>query len=89
MNLNEISKPFETVDAESQQTVYKIVKLVNKVDAHKADLQNDYQVLANMYLAEKKEDVLQKWIAERQSQTYIRIDPTYANCNFKFENWIK
>ncbi len=89
MNLNEISQPFETIDPENQQTVYKIVKLTNKIDAHKADLQNDYQVLADLYLTKKKEDVLQKWIAEQQAQTYIRIDNTYANCNFKFDNWIK
>jgi len=42
-----------------------------------------------MYLAKKKEQVLEEWIAERQSQTYIRIDRTYANCNFNFDNWIK
>ena len=89
MNLNEVSDPFETIDLENQQTVYKIVKLTNKIEAHKADLQNDYQVLADLYLAKKKEDVLKEWIAGQQSQTYIRIDNTYANCNFKFENWIK
>jgi peptidyl-prolyl cis-trans isomerase SurA len=89
MNINEISKPFETVDEGSQQTVFKIIKLINKVDAHKANLQNDYQHLANMYLAKKKEEILKNWISERQAQTYIRIDETYANCNFKFNNWIK
>ncbi len=89
MNLNEISKPFETINMENQQTVYKIIKLTDKIEAHKADLQNDYQTLAEMYLAKKKEEVLHDWIAERQSQTYIRIDNTYANCNFEFDNWIK
>jgi peptidyl-prolyl cis-trans isomerase SurA len=89
MNLNEISKPFETIDQENQQMIYKTVKLLNKIDSHKADLQNDYQILAELYLAQKKEDVLQEWISERQSQTYIRIDNTYANCNFRFDNWIK
>ncbi|WP_346860090.1 peptidylprolyl isomerase [uncultured Draconibacterium sp.] len=89
MNLNEISKPFETIDMENQQQIYKIVMLTNKIEAHKADLQNDYQTLAEMYLTKKKEETLQKWIAERQSQTYIRIDNTYANCNFNFDHWIK
>lgn len=89
MNLNEVSEPFETIDMENQQQVYKIVKLIKKIDSHKADLQNDYQTLAEMYLATKKEGVLKEWIAERQSQTYIRIDNTYANCNFDFDNWIK
>lgn len=89
MNLNEVSEPFETIDTESQQTVYKIIKLTKKIEGHKANLQNDYQTLAEMYLLKKKEDVLQEWIAARQSETYIRIDDTYANCNFDFENWIK
>jgi peptidyl-prolyl cis-trans isomerase SurA len=89
MNLNEISKPFESVDPESQQMVYKIVKLTKKIDSHKANLQNDYQKLADMYLAKKKEQVLEEWISSRQSETYIRIDDTYANCNFNFKNWIK
>lgn len=89
MNVNEISKPFETKTTENQQTVYKIVKLLKKIDAHKADLQNDYQQLSDMYLATKKEQVLHNWISKRQSDTYIRIDPTYANCNFKFKDWIK
>jgi len=89
MNDNEVSEPFETIDPENQQMVYKIVMLTNKLEAHKADMQNDYQTLADLYLAKKKEDVLEEWIAERQSQTYIRIDDTYANCNFKFNHWIK
>lgn len=89
MNTNEVSEPFESIDQSNQQTVYKIIKLTEKTETHKADLQHDYQKLAAMYLAKKKEDTLQKWISERQSQTYIRIDNTYANCNYKFKNWIK
>lgn len=89
MNVNEVSEPFETVDPQTQQTVYKIVKVIKKSDAHKADLQNDYQKLAEMYLVKKKEDVFNEWIASQQSETYIRVDDTYANCNFNFNNWIK
>lgn len=89
MNLNEISAPFETSDKESQQTVYKIIKVTKKIDSHKADMQNDYQQLADMYLAKKKEDVFNEWISKQQSETYIRVDATYANCNFNFNRWIK
>jgi len=89
LKINEISEPFETVDLESKQTVYKIVKLVDKTESHRANLQNDYQQLAEQFLAKKKEDVLEEWINARQTNTYIRIDETYANCNFNFNNWIK
>jgi peptidyl-prolyl cis-trans isomerase SurA len=89
MELNEISKPFETISQENQQTVYKIIKLLKKVDSHKADLQNDYQKLSDMYLVSKKEKTLEEWIDTRQAETYIRIDATYANCNFDFDHWVK
>ena len=89
MNVNEVSEPFESMDKETQLTVYKIIKVIKKTDSHKADLQNDYQKLAEMYLTKKKEGVFNEWINKQQSETYIRIDPTYANCNFNFNSWIK
>ncbi|HDR52201.1 MAG TPA: peptidylprolyl isomerase, partial [Mariniphaga anaerophila] len=89
MRIGEISDPFESIDQESRQPVFKIVKLIDKIDSHKANLQNDYQQLADLFLAQKRQKVLEKWISDKQAQTYIRIDNTYANCNFEFDNWIK
>ncbi len=89
LKISEISDPFETVDMESRQTIYKVIKLIDKTEGHRANVQNDYQQLAELYLAKKKEDVLKEWISSKQSGTYIRIDDTYANCNFNFNNWIK
>ena len=89
MNINEISAPFESIDKETQLPVYKIIKVNKKIDSHKADLQNDYQKLAEMYLFKKKEQVFNEWINKQQAETYIRIDATYANCNFNYDKWIK
>ncbi len=89
MNINEISAPFESIDKETQLPVYKIIKVNKKIDSHKADLQNDYQKLAEMYLLKKKEQVFNDWINKQQAETYIRIDATYANCNFNYNKWIK
>lgn len=89
LKINEISEPFQTTDENNKQTVYKIIKLINKSEQHKANLQKDYQQLAALYLARKKQETLEKWIATQQAKTYIRIDNSYANCNFKFSQWIK
>ena len=89
MKINEISDPFQTTDETTKQTVFKIIRLTNKSSGHKANLQEDYQKMAEIYLAKKKQDVLNEWISAQQSKTYIRIDNTYANCNFEFKNWIK
>jgi peptidyl-prolyl cis-trans isomerase SurA len=89
MNVNEVSEPFESIDRESQQPVFKIIKVLKKTETHKADLQNDYQQLSELYLGKKREMVFNEWVDKQQSETYIRIDATYANCNFNFNNWIK
>ena len=89
MNVNEISKPFKTIDEKKQQTVYKIIKLINKTNAHPANLRDDYVELSNIYMASKKEKTLDSWIREKQSGTYVHIDDSYLNCNFKYKGWMK
>ena len=88
MNIGETSRPFLTVD-DKQRQVYKIVKLNNKTKTHKANLQEDYQKLSEMFMAKKKDDNYRKWIAKQQSKTYIHVDDSYANCNFKLKSWKK
>ncbi|HAQ21835.1 MAG TPA: peptidylprolyl isomerase [Prolixibacteraceae bacterium] len=88
MNVNEISKPFQTLD-DKQRPVYKIIKLISTTPAHKANMRDDYVELSNIYLNSKKEKTLDKWIRDKQTGTYVRIDPTYMNCNFKYKGWIK
>lgn len=88
MNVNEVSKPFLTLD-DNQRQVYKIVKLISKTPAHKANLRDDYVELTNLYLNKKKEETMDKWIREKQIGTYVHIDDSYLNCNFKYGGWIK
>jgi len=85
---NEISDPFISKN-DKQRVVYKIVKLISRRKEHKANLQEDYQLLDDTYLQKKKEEAMNKWISQRQSKTYIHIDDSYSNCNFKFKNWEK
>jgi peptidyl-prolyl cis-trans isomerase SurA len=88
LKINEISDPFKTID-DKQRTVYKVVRLISRTKQHRANLQEDYQMLSDHYQAKKQEEAMNKWISEQQAKTYIRIDNTYTNCNFKFEGWVK
>ena len=89
MNVNEISKPIKTIDPKNQQTIYKIIKLINKNNAHKANLRDDYVELSNVYMASKKEKTLDEWVRDKQAGTYVHIDDSYLNCNFKYKGWMK
>ncbi len=88
MNVGETSRPFLTLD-DKQRQVYKVIKLNNKTKSHKANMQDDYQRLSEMFLAKKKEETFRKWIDKQQAKTYIHVDDSYANCNFKLKSWKK
>lgn len=89
MHIGEISEPFTNIDPRNPREVMTFVKLIDKIDAHTANLTDDYPLISDMFLQKKQEDAILNFISERQSKTYIRIDDTYANCEFKFKNWIK
>ena len=46
-------------------------------------------ILSEIFLEKKKETTYRDWIAKQQAKTYIHIDDTYANCNFKLKSWKK
>jgi len=89
MNVGEISKPFAMVDPQSNKEVVALVKLKSKVETHKANLTDDYQLLKNFYEETKKAEFLKNWIAKKQRETYISIDPAWQKCEFEFPGWIK
>lgn len=89
MNVGEISKPFPMMDLTKNKEVVAVVKVKSKVNTHKANLIDDYQLLKNIYEAQKKEEFLKTWIAKKQKETYISIDPDWRNCEFQYPGWIK
>ncbi len=88
MQIGEISKPFTMITAKGKE-VCAIVKLKNRIDAHKATITEDYQRLKSIVTAKRSEEKIQKWILEKQKKTYVRINPRWAKCNFKYPGWIK
>jgi len=88
MAVGEISKPFTMLDGSGRQSV-AIVRLRNRVDAHKANLSDDYQIMKAIVEGRKKEEVLKKWVQEKIKSTYIRINDNWINCDFQHTGWIK
>lgn len=88
MNVGEISKPFSMMNSKNKEVVV-IVKVKSKVDTHKANLTDDYQLLKSYYEGTKGEDFIKSWISKKQKETYINIDPAWSNCEFQYPGWVK
>ena len=41
------------------------------------------------FLEEKKKaEFLKEWVAKKQKETYISIDPEYRDCKFMYDGWV-
>ncbi len=88
LKVGEISMPFVS-HSERGQEEYKIVKVKAFYPRHQANLEGDWQNFELMLTEEKQMSKLEKWIKEKQANTYIHIDEEYRNGKFRYDGWIK
>lgn len=88
MQPGEISEPFIMKDKKNSDVV-AIVKLTSRLDGHKANLSDDYQLIKSMYENQLKADIIKKWLANKIATTYVKIEDGWADCTFVNDGWIK
>jgi peptidyl-prolyl cis-trans isomerase SurA len=88
LKVGEISKPFKTTD-DNNNPVFRIVKLDSEIPAHKANIKDDYQVLYDAALMEKRQKMYDDWITKKVEITYIKISEEYKTCDFLQKGWLK
>ncbi|MBQ7448821.1 MAG: peptidylprolyl isomerase [Paludibacteraceae bacterium] len=89
MNIGEISKPFTMMDESKNKEICCIVRLKSKNNVHKANLVDDYQIIRQMYEESLKTKFIKEWIAKKQKETYVFIDPKWRGCDFEYPGWVK
>lgn len=88
MQPGEISKAFRMTNGKGQE-ICAIVRLKNRIEGHRASVTEDFQRLKDVVEAKRSEEILDKWIREKQKTTYVRINSDWRNCDFKYPNWLK
>tara|TARA_B100001113_G_scaffold63598_1_gene48659 strand:- start:431 stop:1795 length:1365 start_codon:yes stop_codon:yes gene_type:complete len=83
---NQISAPFLEEDRSGLKK-YKILKVTNRFDEHKAEYSKDYTKIKELALKEKQVSKIKKWMDEKIESTYINVNSDYKNCNFK-NKWV-
>jgi peptidyl-prolyl cis-trans isomerase SurA len=88
LSVGAISKPFKMIN-ERGKTVCAIAKLKNRIDGHKATITEDFQVMKNLVLNKRRNEVLHDWVVKRIKSTYVRINDRYRDCQFEYEGWVR
>jgi peptidyl-prolyl cis-trans isomerase SurA len=84
---NEISAPLIEEDRSGLKK-YKILKVSNRFDEHKADYSADYVKIKALALKEKQLNAIKKWMEEKIESTYVYLNKANRNCEFT-NNWQK
>lgn len=84
---NEISAPLMEEDRSGLKK-YKILKVSNRFDEHKADYSTDYVKIKALALKEKQLNAIKEWMQEKIESTYIYLNKANRNCKFT-NNWQK
>ena len=88
MKVGEVSVPFTMVNSKGKTTC-ALVKLVSRVDGHKATITEDFQVMQNVVLAKEREKTLHDWVVDKIKKTYVRMNDRYKDCKFEYQGWVK
>lgn len=84
----EISKPLSIKDQKGHD-VFVIIKQKRRIDIHRANLKDDYQLIQSLMNEKRRQEAIENWIKEKQLATYITISDDWKDCDFEFKNWIK
>jgi peptidyl-prolyl cis-trans isomerase SurA len=88
MQVGAISQSFQMIN-EKGKTVCAIAKLKNRTEGHRATITEDFQVMKEVVMKKRSEQLIHDWVVSKIKSTYVRINPEYRDCDFEYEGWIR
>ena len=80
MSEGDISKPSLTKSQDGTQAAYRLLKIKSKKLEHKANVIDDFDLLKEYALANKKQTVLDNWVTDNLDATFISLSTELSKC---------
>lgn len=84
MKVGDISAPVPMKTSDNKDAC-RILYLKNKTAPHKANLKEDYTLIRDLAMQKKREETINKWIANKSGKAYIKVCDDFKDCDFMFE----
>ena len=85
LEVGEVSNPVPMTTNENKDA-FRLVMVKKKLDAHRANLKDDYNLIQGWALNRKQQQAIGKWVEEKAAKAFIRIDENFSDCEFYY-NW--
>jgi peptidyl-prolyl cis-trans isomerase SurA len=87
MEEGDVTQPNLYMDFMTREQGIRIVRLMKRIPAHKANLSEDYALIKQAAENDKRTRILKDWVDAKLGNAYIRIDAEFQGCSYK-HNWI-
>ncbi|MEJ6506078.1 MAG: peptidylprolyl isomerase [Crocinitomicaceae bacterium] len=87
MEKGDVTSPNLYVDIYERKQGIRIVRLMDRIAPHEANLDEDYALIKVAAENDKKRMVTAKWIDSKISNAFVRIDESYQYCDFNHK-WL-
>jgi peptidyl-prolyl cis-trans isomerase SurA len=87
LSVGNLSTP-AVIQLADETKAYRILRLNKKIDSHLANLVDDFSMIKDFAIKIKQQDELFNWIEKTLDKTYIKINDSISECEFK-NKWIK
>lgn len=67
---------------------YKLITVTKKIEEHEANYATDYLKIKELALRDKQLDAIEKWQKDKISNTYIKVNGKYRDCEYT-SDWVK
>jgi peptidyl-prolyl cis-trans isomerase SurA len=87
LNKGEYSEPVLVTD-DGGAKAYVIFQMQERWPAHRANMEQDYEIFQVRAEAEMRKAEVDKWVGKTIGRTYVKLSDDYSSCTYQF-NWIR
>lgn len=83
----DLTEPVLDTKGDGSQS-YVIYRLDDRHPAHRASLEEDYEIFQSQTEAEARQKQVDEWVKKKLKWTFVSIDDEFHDCDFQFD-WLK
>lgn len=83
MEKGDVSEPNLYMNIFDRKQGVRIVRLMERIPPHKANLKDDYALIKSAAESDKKQRIVEEWTRSKIKNAYIRIDEDFQTCSYR------